>query len=158
MANIQTRYSKKGEITFRVQIRMKGHPPIFATFQSKDDALEFAMISEDKIRKSRKDSGIIFQYQDAPAANVFDVLNNKDKVPNEQGIYFLWGRHNIEYVGMAKKIRDRVCTKKHQKLSSHHSLSFIVFPGINKQHLAFIEAAYIGRYKPVLNEVSIKVC
>lgn len=53
MASIQKRISKKGNISFRVEIRLKGFPPQRATFHRLTDAKKWAASTESAIRENR---------------------------------------------------------------------------------------------------------
>lgn len=53
MANIQQRRGADGSVSYRVQIRLKGHPPEHATFARKTDAKIWAQQTEAAIREGR---------------------------------------------------------------------------------------------------------
>ena len=53
MANIQERKSKDGKTSFRVQVRLKGHPAQSATFDRKTDAKRWVSETEAAIREGR---------------------------------------------------------------------------------------------------------
>lgn len=53
MANIQQRTSKSGEVTYRVQVRLRGYPVQTATFKRKTDAKAWAQSTEAAIRDGR---------------------------------------------------------------------------------------------------------
>jgi integrase len=53
MASIQKRTSKDGEVSYRVQVRMKGHPPETASFGRLSDARMWAQNTESAIREGR---------------------------------------------------------------------------------------------------------
>src|SRR6266699_2037408 len=53
MASIQERKDRKGNVTYRVQIRLRQHPPQFATFERKTDAKRWAQEMESAIREGR---------------------------------------------------------------------------------------------------------
>jgi integrase len=53
MANIQKRVSKTGETSYRVQVRLKGHPPETASFERLTDARKWAQHTEAAIREGR---------------------------------------------------------------------------------------------------------
>ena len=53
MANIQQRIAKSGEVTYRVQVRLRGHPVQTATFKRKTDARNWAQQTEAAIRDGR---------------------------------------------------------------------------------------------------------
>lgn len=51
MANIQPRRTKDGQVTFRVQVRLRGHPPVSRSFERRTDARLWAQQMEASIRK-----------------------------------------------------------------------------------------------------------
>lgn len=53
MANIQKRISKSGDISYRVQVRLKGHPSETASFERLTDARRWAQQTEAAIREGR---------------------------------------------------------------------------------------------------------
>lgn len=53
MANIQERTSKDGNVTYRVQVRLKGYPPQSATFDRKNDANRWISETEAALREGR---------------------------------------------------------------------------------------------------------
>jgi len=53
MANIQKRISKSGETSYRVQVRLKGHPSETASFERLTDARRWAQQTETAIREGR---------------------------------------------------------------------------------------------------------
>lgn len=53
MANIKTRTNSKGETTYQAQVRLKGHPPQYATFTRKTDARRWITATEAAIRENR---------------------------------------------------------------------------------------------------------
>ena len=53
MANIETRKDKNGKVSYRVKIRLKGHPIESATFNRKTDAKQWAQQTESAIREGR---------------------------------------------------------------------------------------------------------
>lgn len=54
MARITKQIGRKGDISYRVQIRIKGHRPLSATFEKKTDAQEWARRNEADIRRGLK--------------------------------------------------------------------------------------------------------
>lgn len=61
MAAITERKSKNGKSTFRVKVRLKGYPPVYASFDRKTDAKKWAMqieltIKEGKYFKQQKEN------------------------------------------------------------------------------------------------------
>ncbi len=57
MATVQTRTNKAGKTSYRVQIRLKGHPTQAATFSRKTDARRWAAQTESAIREGRHFQG-----------------------------------------------------------------------------------------------------
>ena len=53
MATIQERKKKNGKVTYTATIRVKGHPPITATFEKKTLASKWIQETEPKIREGR---------------------------------------------------------------------------------------------------------
>ena len=53
MASIQERKSANGKVSYRVQIRLKGHPVQTATFERKTDAKKWVSETESAIREGR---------------------------------------------------------------------------------------------------------
>ena len=53
MAPIQKRKSPSGEVSYRVQMRLKGHPEARATFKRLTDARMWAQSTEAAMRKRR---------------------------------------------------------------------------------------------------------
>jgi len=51
MANIQQRRGKGGRWTFRVQVRLRGHPSVTRTFHRRTDARDWAQQTETSIRR-----------------------------------------------------------------------------------------------------------
>ena len=65
MATIQERKKKNGKVTYTATIRVKGHPPISATFDRKSDANRWIQETEPKIRRKEmiKISTVLNRYQ-----------------------------------------------------------------------------------------------
>lgn len=53
MANIEKRISDDGKASYRVKVRLKGHPIQSATFERKTDAAKWAQSTESAIRENR---------------------------------------------------------------------------------------------------------
>src|SRR5687767_11748199 len=51
MANIQPRRARNGRLTFRVQVRLHGHPPVNRSFHRRTDARLWAQQIESSIRR-----------------------------------------------------------------------------------------------------------
>ena len=53
MAYIQERKNENGKVSYRVQVRLKGHPLQTATFERKTDAKDWGQRTETAIREGR---------------------------------------------------------------------------------------------------------
>ena len=53
MASIEKRISENGDISYRVKVRIKGHPIETATFERKTDANTWAASTESAIKEGR---------------------------------------------------------------------------------------------------------
>jgi hypothetical protein len=51
MANIEKRIAKSGAVSYRVKIRLKGHPEQIATFERITDARKWIQDNESAIRE-----------------------------------------------------------------------------------------------------------
>jgi integrase len=69
MANIEKRISSEGAVSFRVLVRLKGHPLQSATFQRLTDAKRWAASTESAIREGRH-----FEVSEARKRTVSDLI------------------------------------------------------------------------------------
>lgn len=69
MANIQKRVSSEGAVTFRVLVRLKGHPIQSATFERLTDARKWAAATESAIREGRH-----FEVSESKKRTVSDLI------------------------------------------------------------------------------------
>lgn len=78
MATIEKRTDKSGAVTFRVKIRIKGHPPASATFERKTDASRWAQKTEAAIRE-----GQYFGTMESKKRTVADMIDRymRDVLP-----------------------------------------------------------------------------
>ena len=72
MASIQRRVSKQGNVSYRAQVRRKGHPPLTVTFDRKTDAQQWAADREADIRQGRH-----FKYASAKSHTLGEMVGNK---------------------------------------------------------------------------------
>ncbi len=97
MANIQKRTTKSGEVSYRVQIRIKGHPIETATFQRLTDARHWAQQTEADIRRGKyfKSSESKKRTMAEAIDRYFkDVLSHR-KNPVNQITYLKWWKDQI---------------------------------------------------------------
>src|SRR5688500_5470370 len=104
MANIEKRTSSKGEITYRVKVRLKGFPVQSATFERLTDARKWAQDTESAIRNGRH-----FKTSEAKRhtlAELIDryiktVLPSKPKSKGKQTAQLEWWREQIGAYALA---------------------------------------------------------
>jgi hypothetical protein len=84
-----------------------------------------------------------------PPEPAFIFPDESKKIPTSAGVYFLWDRKNVEYVGRAKNLRKRL-TKSHHILQPGHSVSWFE---LDKKEIISMEYLYIGLLKPKKNIV-----
>jgi len=70
MAYIQERTGKNGDVTYRVQVRIKGYPTETATFERKTDAKQWAK----KVESAMKD-GKHFRISDNKKRTMADLID-----------------------------------------------------------------------------------
>ncbi|MCH7485830.1 MAG: tyrosine-type recombinase/integrase [Proteobacteria bacterium] len=70
MASIQKRVSKQGNVSYRAQVRRKGHPPLTVTFDRKTDAQKWAADREADIRQGRH-----FKYASAKSHTLGEMVD-----------------------------------------------------------------------------------
>ncbi len=97
MATIEQRKAA-GNTTYRVKIRLKGHPPQTATFERKTDAKQWAQQTETAIREGRH-----FKTTEAKRHTLGelvdrylrDVLPSKPKSEVDQKRQLLWWKQQL---------------------------------------------------------------
>lgn len=125
---------------------------IYASSKERDaaGALRFAERVENAILETPSKFGAGSDwYPEIPLAPQFRPHNNGEGLPNDPGVYFLWAKGIVEYVGKsAKGLNQRLRLGHHPVLRSDHQISFLLFrPSI----LAWAESYYIGIARPPLN-------
>ena len=81
MANIEKRVSADGKITYRVKVRLKGHPTQSATFERRTDAKKWEQDTESAIRNNRH-----FKTSEAKRHALADVIDRyiRDVLPTKK--------------------------------------------------------------------------
>lgn len=74
MATIEPRRSDDGTQTYRVKVRLKGHPQVHATFSRKTDATRWATATEAAIREGR-----YFRTAEARRHTLADLIDRYDR-------------------------------------------------------------------------------
>jgi len=98
MAYIQKRKTQKGKASYRVQVRLKGHPTQTATFERKTDAKKWAQQTESAIQEGRH-----FKTTEAKKHTLgelidrylSDELPKKSEIMKKQTVQFLWWKDKI---------------------------------------------------------------
>lgn len=103
MASIQKRTSQNGEISYRAQIRLKGHPPETASFERLTDARRWAQNIESAIREGRHFKNALSKKHtiaDAIARYTKEVLCYS-KNANNQKVYLAYWQDTLGAYTMA---------------------------------------------------------
>ena len=74
MASIEARTNGIGKTSYRVKVRLKGRPPLTATFERKTDAKRWAQDTESRIREGR-----YFDTAEAKHHTVADMIDRYTK-------------------------------------------------------------------------------
>ncbi|MBT4838115.1 MAG: site-specific integrase [Methylococcales bacterium] len=118
MAYIQERTGKNGDVTYRVQVRIKGYPTETATFERKTDAKQWAKKVESAMKdgkhfrisdnKKRTMADLIDRYHN-------DVLEKHPKKKRVQAIQLKWWKDQIGKMSLSD-IRPSVLVEQRDKL------------------------------------------
>lgn len=104
MAYIQERKTQNGEISYRVQVRLKGFPIQTATFSRKTDAKKWAQHTEAAIREGRHfktSEAKRHSLSDLIERYIRDVLPNKPKSQYKQTQQLNWWKNQIGSYSLA---------------------------------------------------------
>jgi integrase len=103
MATIEKRANETGGTSYRVKIRMKGHPPESATFERLTDAKKWAANTESAIREGRH-----FKTTEAKRRTVAELVDRyaRDVLPGKkdaatQGAQLTWWKSEIGHLALA---------------------------------------------------------
>ncbi|HEX3553939.1 MAG TPA: site-specific integrase [Thermoanaerobaculia bacterium] len=112
MATISRRQSKKtGEVHYRVQIRLDGHPPQTRTFERKTDAKDWARAVEADL-KARRHQGLpaLERHTLAELVDryVEEVLPGKPAVVALYGRHLAWWRKELGAIYLSDLSSDRI--------------------------------------------------
>jgi integrase len=124
MASIQERKNSKGEILYRVQVRLKGCPLQTATFARKTDAKKWAQHTEAAIREGRH-----FKTSEAKRHTlgelidryVRDVLPTKPKSQKKQTQQLNWWKNQIGIYSLAD-ITPALIAEQRDRLSKEQTV------------------------------------
>lgn len=120
MANIQKRETKSGEVSYRVQIRIKGRPPETATFKRLTDAKHWAQQTEADIRRGKH-----FKTAEAKKRTMaetidryfHDVLSHREN-PVNQKTYLNWWKKQIGAYTLADITPALIVEKRNELVGS----------------------------------------
>lgn len=144
MATIQERKSRDGKTTYRVQVRLKGHPIQSATFDRKTDAKKWAVNTESAIREGRhfKTSAakkhtlanLIQRYID-------QILPTKPKSQYKQSIQLKWWSDQIGSYTLADVTPALIGEQRDKLLNSNTSRGTPRNPATVNRYLAALSHA-----------------
>jgi integrase len=122
MANIEKRTNKKGETSFRVKIRIKGHPVVTATFDKQAKAKDWIQITEQKIKDGKygiEENSKKYTVNDIINRYIKTVLIHKGKIKQDwEGQLKWWSNQIGEYAlnkitpALLSETRDILLTEK----------------------------------------------
>ncbi|MCP3680077.1 MAG: hypothetical protein GY782_07455 [Gammaproteobacteria bacterium] len=124
MANIETRKNRQGKISYRVKIRLKGHPTQSATFDRKTDAKQWIQETETAIKTGRY--LIAPESQRKTLADAIDryikyVMPSKPKIASEQTAQLKWWKHQIGD-NLLAKITPALIAEQRDKLANEQTV------------------------------------
>ena len=103
MASFQQR-KNKGKTSYTVKVRLKGHKPVFATFERLTDARKWATQTEAAIREGRYFKTIEAQRHtlgDLVDRYVSDVFPQKPKIAKEYARHLEWWKLQLGHITLA---------------------------------------------------------
>lgn len=98
MATIETRNGDDGKMSYRVKVRLKGHPTQSSTFERKTDAKIWAAATETAIREGRHFKTSMAKRKtvaDAIDRYINEILPRKPKSADKQLSQLLWWKKQI---------------------------------------------------------------
>ena len=98
MASIQERKTPEGKISYRVQVRLRGFPPVGATFERRTDAKQWAKETEVRIRERRYFKSIESEKHtlaDLVDRYIDDVVPEKGETGRDYARKLLWWKQQI---------------------------------------------------------------
>lgn len=128
MANIQKRTTKSGEVSYRVQIRIKGRPVETATFARLTDAKNWAQQTEADIRRGKhfKTAEAKRRTMEEAIDRYFhDVLSYR-KNPVNQKIYLNWWKAQLGAYTLADITPALIVEKRNALVGSKNNYGRVV--------------------------------
>lgn len=148
MANIQKRSNAKGETSYRVQVRLKGHPPQTATFERLTDAKKWAASTETAIREGRyfqKVEAKRHTFAELTDRYIRDVIPNKGNVKRQQRIQtnqMLWWKEQLGHYVLADVTPAKLVEVRDKLLATPTSTGKKRAPATVNRYLAVLSHAY----------------
>lgn len=146
MATIQTRQTADGKNTYRVMVRLKGHPPQTATFTRLTDARRWAQQTESAIREGRH-----FHTTEAKKRTLADLIDRyvaevlprkRPATQEAQHYQYAWWRSEVGHLALADvtppllaEYRDRLAAKTNIR-GTTNSAAYV------NRHLAALSHAF----------------
>ncbi|MCP4473797.1 MAG: site-specific integrase [Gammaproteobacteria bacterium] len=124
MANIETRKNRQGKISYRVKIRLKGHPTQSATFDRKTDAKQWIQETETAIKTGRYLIAPESQRKtltDAIDRYIKYVMPGKPKIASEQTAQLKWWERQIGD-NLLAKITPALIAEQRDKLANEQTV------------------------------------
>ncbi len=146
MASIQKRILKDGTTTYRVQIRMKGHPPGRATFKRLTDAKLWAKNTESAMAEGRH-----FKTRESQKHTTADMLDRyignvlptmKPKEAKERKQVFAWFKTQIGDYTLADTTPAKIVECRDKLLSEPSHLGIPRAPATVARYLAVLSAVF----------------
>jgi excinuclease UvrABC nuclease subunit len=106
---------------------------------------KFNYITDDVIQKVSEINDFI---------TAFDFKERKSITPLVSGVYLLFQRDTIVYIGKATDIMNRIRTHRTERVKIFDSFSFIE---ISKDEMGVWERVLINKFNPVYNNDSVTV-
>ncbi|MBI1318319.1 MAG: tyrosine-type recombinase/integrase [Candidatus Hydrogenedens sp.] len=146
MATIQTRRTKNGEVSYRVQVRLKGQPNASGTFARKTDAKRWAQQTEAAIREGR-----YFKTTEAKRHTFGEMIDRyiRDVLPTKnqssqhtQESQLLWWKEQLGDYTLADVSAPLIAEKRDQLLTEDGPRKRKRSPSTAVRYLAVLSHCY----------------
>ena len=146
MATITERTDSSGAKSYRVEVRLKGHPAQRATFARKTDAKKWAQNTESAIREGRH-----FGTVEAKRHTLADLIDRytRDVLPTKkattqhaQRIQFAWWRDELGHLTLADVTPSVLVEARDKLLSTICRRGGALSPAYVNRHLAALSHAF----------------
>ena len=145
MALIETRRSPAGALSYRVRVRLKGHPPVTGTFKRLTDARRWVQDTESAIREGR-----YFATAEAKRHTLGDlvdrcvkeVLPHKPKNGSNTKHQLLWWKSKLGPYALAEVGAPRIVQFRNELLASKTRRGGAMSPSTVVRYLAALSHAF----------------